>query len=371
MLDNYVWCRFAPTIYRKTKGEPTMAKKVKTPEEVKATIEKRVAKRKIFFGTFRKALAFFLAIAFTFALVQIAFTAKSGSAVVAGPNTNTNTNTSTSTSTGSTSTDTPSDTPADVPSDTPADTPADTPSDTPADQPADKPADNNGGSTADSSKAASIKLLNDATAKGASAAYSWTRKCVYTRPLEVSGKEALNKVIGMVDKNASVESVVGGFLDITGDGAPLTAKKAKGNAAPEGMKDKFLLKGMTLTEGDVVKVEKTGDVYKFQLQNCQDAQKDGKNALHHATNDFSTKDETADSIAEALGSVASQIDLQELNVKFTNIVIVAEIKDGNLKSLSLNYNFDVYNLKLKALKMVNVSGNGAAKVEESYKDFVY
>ena len=51
-----------------------MAKKVKTPEEVQAALEKKVAKRAIFFSTFRKALALFLGIAFTFAMVQIAFT---------------------------------------------------------------------------------------------------------------------------------------------------------------------------------------------------------------------------------------------------------------------------------------------------------
>ena len=340
-----------------------MAKKVKTPEEVKAAIEKRTAKRTLFFGTFRKALAFFLAIAFTFALVQIAFTAKNGVAVATG------TGTGTGNGSESVSTNTGDDGLVDFGgSDTDGNGGT---SDTPD---ADKPSEggNSGESTSDS-KAEAIKLLNEATAKAASAAYNWSRKCYYTRKIDVTGREALNKVIGMVDKSASVDTVVGGFLDVTGekDDPPKTAKKAKGNAAPEGMKDKFLLKAMTLTEGDVAQCVKQGDVYKFQLNSCENPQKDGNNALHHATNDFSTQGEVAQSISEALGSLANLIDLQSLDAKFTSIVIAAEIKDGKLVSLSLSYDFDVTDLKLKALKTVNVEGNGAARVEETYNNFVY
>lgn len=354
------------------KGEPEMAKKVKTPEEVRATIEKRVAKRTLFFGTFRKALAFFLAVAFTFALVQVAFTAKNGAVVSTGTNTGTNTSTSTGTDNGNTSTG-GDDALVDLGGDD--QTPADD-NNGGATQDANKPADDNSGSSnsgsADSSKADIIKLVNDATAVAAKAGYNWTRKCVYTRPLDVgNATDTLNGVIHRVDENASLESVVGGFLDITGDGAPLSAKKAKGSAAPEGMKDKFLLKAMTLTEGDVAQAVKQGDVYKIQVNSCENPQKDGNNPLHHATNDFTTMDETAQGISDALGSISNLIKLQALNVKFTNIVIAAEIKDGKLNSLSLNYDFDVTSLQLKALSMVNVEGNGAAKVEETYKNFAY
>lgn len=339
-----------------------MAKKVKTPEEVKAAIEKRTAKRKLFFGTFRKALAFFLAIAFTFALVQIAFTAKNGVAVATG------TGTGTGNGSESVSTNTGDDGLVDLGgSDT--DDNGGT-SDTPD---ADKPSeDGNSGESTSDSKAEAIKLLNDVTAAAAKAGYNWTRKCVYTRPLDVgNATDTLNGVIHRVDENADLDSVVGGFLDITGEGDPLSAKKAKGSAAPEGMKDKFLLKAMTLTEGDVAQYVKQGDVYKFQLNSCENPKKDGNNALHHATNDFVTQEEVAQGISDALGSIANLIEIQSLDAKFTSIVIAAEIKDGKLVSLSLSYDFDVTSLKLKALKMVNVEGNGAAKVEENYNNFVY
>lgn len=345
------------------KGEPKMAKKVKTPEEVKAAIEKRTAKRTLFFGTFRKALAFFLAIAFTFALVQIAFTAKNGVAVATG------TGTGTGNGSESVSTNTGDDGLVDLGgSDTDGNGGA---TDTPDANTSSE--DGNSGESTSDSKAEAIKLLNEATAKAASAAYNWSRKCYYTRKIDVTGREALNKVIGMVDKSASVGTVVGGFLDVTGekDDPPKTAKKAKGNAAPEDMKDKFLLKAMTLTEGDVAHFEKQGDVYKFQLNSCNNPKKDGNNAIHHATNDFNTEEEVAQSISEALGSLSNLIELKGLNVKYTKIVIVAEIKDGKLVSLSLSYDFDVTDLKLKALKTVNVEGNGAARVEETYNNFVY
>ncbi|MGN1161280.1 MAG: hypothetical protein ACI4SX_03430, partial [Candidatus Fimenecus sp.] len=76
-----------------------MAKKVMTPEEYQARIEKKVSRRKIFFGTFTKALAFFLAIAMAYSLAVIAFTPNtgvaSGTVAAAGEGTGDNKNSST------------------------------------------------------------------------------------------------------------------------------------------------------------------------------------------------------------------------------------------------------------------------------------
>ena len=52
-----------------------MAKKNYTPEEMQAKAEKKAANCKIFFGTFTKALAVFLAVVIAWSLVTIAFTA--------------------------------------------------------------------------------------------------------------------------------------------------------------------------------------------------------------------------------------------------------------------------------------------------------
>lgn len=318
-----------------------MAKKVKTPEEVQVALEKKVAKRTLFFSTFRTALAYFLAIALTFAIVTIAFAPKGGTAVAESTT-----------------------------------------------KVEDKDAfegqeglsegatyvDENGETQTALTTADAVKLLNDATAAAANAGYDWERACYYTKPLQVDGKDTLNKAIGMVDSNASVDSVVGGFLDITGEGNTLNAKKAKGSsAAPDGMKDKFLLKGTSLTEADVKQFIQSQDdptIYMFQLNACANPQKDGGNALNHVTNDFITQSEVDAGIKEALGGAGNLIALQSTDVSFTEITIVAKIVDGKLESLQINYLMTVTSLKLKAL-VANVEGSGEGKVEETYKNFAY
>ena len=326
-----------------------MAKKVKTPEEFQAAMEKKTAKRTLFFGTFRKALALFLGIAFTFAMVQIAFTKGAGTAATGG--------------TGSDST----------PKSTEQAT-VDLVGDESTVKEGETMKDKDGNDIVGLSKADAVKLLNDATAQAAKAGYDWSRKCYYTDDgalkVVALGKDAtgiLNDAIKTVAPETSLDKVVGGFLDITGDGDPLAAKKAKGSAAaPEGMKEKFLLKAMALTEGDVAKFVQTGNVYKFQLNTCDNPQKDGGNALHRVTNDFVTHDEVKTDVSNAI----SIIKVESTEVQFSEIVIVAEIKDGKLTSLSLNYLMDVKSLNLK-VTLASVAGTGKGRVEETYNNFVY
>lgn len=326
-----------------------MAKKVKTPEEFQASMEKKIAKRTLFFGTFRKALALFLGIAFTFAMVQIAFTKGAGTAATGG--------------TGSDST----------PKSTEQAT-VDLVGDESTVKEGETMKDKDGNDIVGLSKADAVKLLNDATAQAAKAGYDWSRKCYYTDDgalkVVALGKDAtgiLNDAIKSVAPETSLDKVVGGFLDITGDGDPLAAKKAKGSAAaPEGMKEKFLLKAMSLTEGDVAKFVQTGNVYKFQLNTCDNPQKDGGNALHRVTNDFVTHDEVKTDVSNAI----SIIKVESTEVQFSEIVIVAEIKDGKLTSLSLNYLMDVKSLNLK-VTLASVAGTGKGRVEETYNNFVY
>ena len=326
-----------------------MAKKVKTPEEFQASMEKKIAKRTLFFGTFRKALALFLGIAFTFAMVQIAFTKGAGTAATGG--------------TGSDST----------PKSTEQAT-VDLVGDESTVKEGETMKDKDGNDIVGLSKADAVKLLNDATAQAAKAGYDWSRKCYYTDDgalkVVALGKDAtgiLNDAIKTVAPETSLDKVVGGFLDITGDGDPLAAKKAKGSAAaPEGMKEKFLLKAMALTEGDFAKFVQTGNVYKFQLNTCDNPQKDGGNALHRVTNDFVTHDEVKTDVSNAI----SIIKVESTEVQFSEIVIVAEIKDGKLTSLSLNYLMDVKSLNLK-VTLASVAGTGKGRVEETYNNFVY
>lgn len=369
-----------------------MAKKVKTPEEVRAAMEKKTAKRTLFFSTFRKAFALFLAIAFTFAVVQIAFTKNVGGVVTTSGGSTGGTVNSGTVSGGSDSSygdsyvDSGTSDGTDAGDTGDAGTAGDTGNagtagDTGSSAGTSTGTGDQSAGTTGLSKGDAVKLLNEATAAAAKAGYDWERKCYYTDGGEIKvttngGKDAtsiLNSAIQTVDKNSSIDKVVGNFLDITGKDSPKAAKKAKGSsAAPEGMKDKFLLKAMTLTEGDIAKVEQKGNVYYFQLNSCSNPGKvsgdadGGNNALHRATNDFITHDEVRTDVKNAI----SVINVESTDVQYTNIVIVAEIADGKLVNLTINYLMTVKSLKLK-VTLASVIGTGQGQVEEVYKNFAY
>lgn len=351
-----------------------MAKKNYTPEEMQAKMDKKSANCKLFFGTFTKALAVFLAVVIAWSLVAIAFTAPSmGGTVVAG----TATNNSTSTDDNSGSTDAPvtedenllggdetTDAPAgDESTDAPADGEA---TDTPDAGNSDAPA-------AAATKADVAKLLNEVTAKAAKQSYKWTRKSWFTKELDVgNATDTLNGIIKRVDENADLDSVVGGFLSITGKESDPAwdGQVTKGKLPAEGKmnKDKFLLKGFTLTEADIKDMAVSGNTYKLQLNACKSPQKDGKNALHHVTNDFITKDEVAQGVAEGLGSLGNLVTINSLDVDYTAILITAVVENNTLKSVEISYTMTVNALKLKAT-VVNITGTGAGKMECSYSNF--
>ncbi|MGN0569828.1 MAG: hypothetical protein ACI4N4_04910 [Candidatus Fimenecus sp.] len=340
-----------------------MAKKVITPEEYQARIDKKVNRRKIFFGTFTKSLAFFLAIAMVYTLATIAFTPTVATAT--GQNTIENATSkgnddevdfggeSIGESTGSESTGTES---------TGGESTG---------------TESTGGNTAaaDTSKADAVKLLNDVTAKAAKGNYNWKRVCNYTKDGAIdvgSATDTLNSIIQKVvtsndnpyDDNSDLSSVVGGFIGIGDKDAKVT-----GGKAPDGMSEDYLLKAMSLTEGDIKQYKQSGNVYMFQLNQCSNPQKDNSNALHHATNDFITHSEVDAAIKNALGSLGSLIKLESSDVTYSSIVIKATIADSKLTNLELSYVFSAQ-LSLKAT-LVPINGKGKAKTVATYSDFVY
>ncbi len=331
-----------------------MAKKVLTPEEVQAKLEKKAAKRKLFFGTFTKALAFFLAIALAYSLAVIAFTP----ATIASTN-------ATAQQSGTTNG-------GDDEVDFGGSTGSTGSTDSTGSTGSTGDAGSAGGAQASTvSKADAVKAVNEATKKAATASYTWARKCWYTDPVDVgSATSLLNGIIQGVDENASLDSVVGGFLDITGEenDPPKTADVVGGKAA-EGMKEKFLIKAMELTEGDVKQYQVDGNKYMFQLNACTNPQKDGSNALHHATNDFITFGEVNESIAGALGEgIVTVTDSSQ--IKYSSIVIVATIENGSLTNLELSYTLTVNPLDL-SVKITSVKGTGAGKMSATYSNFKY
>ncbi len=341
-----------------------MAKKNFTPEEVKAKIEKKEAKTNLFFGTFTKALAVFLALVIAYSLVSVAFTLPS---MILGGGSSTAVQGGNDSTTPGGDVATPDD---DVLIDEPTGDDATTPdgdATTPDGGDATTP---DGSAPAAATKADVAKLLNEVTAKAAKGNYKWARKSWYTKPLDVgSATGTLNKVIKMVDENATLDSVVGGFLSISGaESDPAWEGDVKGGKLPaEGRmnNEKFLLKAFSLTEADIKVMQVKGNTYSVQLNACKSPQKDGSNALNRVTNDFITKDEVAKGVADGLGSLGNLVTVNALDVDFTAILVTAVVENNALKTLTISYTMTVNSLKLKAMG-INVDGNGAGKMTVTY-----
>ena len=336
-----------------------MAKKVLTPEEVKAKLDKKAAKRALFFGTFTKALAFFLAIAIAWSLAAIAFTPALNTGMVAGNNTTTPGGTTTtpggSTTTPGGSTTTPS-----------GDT--NTPSgDTNTPNTPNTSAGNTGVTAADAAKA-----INDATAKAAKASYKWTRSGKFTENVNVGALTgALNTIISGVVKNNdypgddhyTVNEVVGGFLGIKDQSATFTNGKTED--LNEKDSNKYMLKAMKLTADDIADVSVSGNTYTIKIKDTNTP--DANSAWAHASNDYITVDEVNAEIASAVGD---QVKVQKdgTSANYTNIKMVAVIENGNLTSLKYSYDMKA-TLVIKVL--ITATGTGAGHMEATYSDFKY
>ena len=346
-----------------------MAKKVLTPEEVKAKMDKKSAKRKLFFGTFTKALAFFLAIAMAYSLAIIAFTpatvstGSTGSVQgsqqqsgdesqdggdMFGDSGSASTGDSGSASTGDSGSVSTGDSGSASTGDSGSASTGDSGS-----------ASTGGQQSAQLSKADVAKALNEATAKAAKASYKWKRVAEYTKDIAISPSfltSTLDSIIHAVDENASLNSVVGGFLDMGTREADVV-----NGAAPEGMKEKYLLKATTLTEADIQSCKVDGNKYMIQVKNTQNPQTGS--ALDRATNDYITVKEVNDSIASVTTAISVK-DSSQLN--YSSIAIVATIEDGKLTNMTVSYNFSA-TLDLS----IGASGSGAGKGTAEYSNFKY
>ncbi len=316
-----------------------MAKKVRTPEEVQARLEKKAAKRKLFFGTFTKALAFFLAIAMVYSLAIIAFTpatvtTSTGGTVQSGNTSNgfddyddgsSNAGNSGSTDAGNTG-----------------------------------DAGNAGNAGNADQKAEAIKAFNDATAKAAKASYHWARTGQFTKDVAIDPSfmtSAVDSIIKAVDSNSSLNSVVGGFIGIKDQEADVVG----GKVPAEGMDEKYLLKASTITANDVQSATIDGNKYTIKIKNTANPGPDS--AMGRATNDYVTIAEVNASIAEFTTAISIK-DSSKAN--YSNLVIVATIENGNLTNLTYSYDFDA-TLELS----IGAKGTGAAKISATYSGFKY
>ncbi len=337
-----------------------MAKKTFTPEEMQAKMEKKSSNCALFFSTFTKALAVFLAIVIAWSLVAIAFTAPSmGGTVVAGGTVNNGT-TNTDNNVGGNDVVVPDEDENLLGGDETTDIPAgDETTDVPAgDETADAPAGN-----AAATKADVIKLFNDVTAKAAKGSYKLTRTGKFIKAIDVgSATGALNKIIQGVDENASLDSVVGGFLGIKAQ--PITGEVKNGKG--EGFDAKYMIKAMTLADADVKDFSVNGDKYTIQINACTNP--GANSAIAHATNDYITFAEVNQSIANEVGSAVKVVE-GESQAIYNKILFTATIVDGKLTALDYSYSFGA-TLKLK-LAVINATGTGEAAITGKYTNINY
>lgn len=266
--------------------------------------------------------------------------------------------------------DVPSDTPADVPSDVPADTPADTPADVPADTPTDAPADAPSNAPSGDKKPAAltkadvIKIFNAETAKAAKGSYNFTRTGKFVNPINVgSATDAINGIIHGVDKNASLDSVVGGFIGVKAQ--PITGAVKAGKAG-EGVDTKYVIKAMNLTEADVTSFSVNGNKYTITVKDCTNP--NASSAMAHATNDYITYSEVNKSIANEVGSAIKVVE-NESSANYKKITFTATIVDGKMTAFEYSYSFDA-TLKLK-LTLIPATGTGSASITNKFTNIKY
>lgn len=243
------------------------------------------------------------------------------------------------------------------------------------------PADNSGNSAAPAgaNDAASVAdLINKATAAAvnAKAGYDWERHCTVEN-IDVGSSlatNALNSIIHIVDSNADLNSVVGGFLG-RGD---------KQETVPKGMtldtidvpKDdggtekvyhgaSYTLKASNLQAADIQNLSVNGDTYEFDLADSNNPDRSGNTAFSRFCNDIVVVDEVNKEIQEQVGD---KVSVNSLDASYHNIHVKAVITDGQLKELSYSMKADA-SLGIKAGLTINGSGNLDANAK--YSNFVY
>ena len=126
---------------------------------------------------------------------------------------------------------------------------------------------------------------------------------------------------------------------------------------PEDMNKNYVLKAMTLTAADIKDASANGNKYVVKLGNFANPQKDGKNAMSRATNDFFTHQEVVDGIA----GFTTLIKVNSTDIQYTDVTLTATVDGDNLKTLEISYGFSA-KMALKAVVTINGQGKATNKM---------
>ena len=332
-----------------------MAKKEKvtlTPEEIEAKKARKKEKRIIFGKTFERAIVWLLAVVLVYSVTYISLNNKGVAAVSAGPAQ------SGSQNAGGSASKSDWDTSANGSGS----------SQSGSQSSASASAGDNSGAAASTGvdAAAAAEAINAATAKAVAAGYHWTRSAQYTQPIDVGNATgALNKIIQGIDSEATLDSVVGGFLGIGDKEMDIE----KGGSAAEQIEyhgENYALQATALQAGDLKNLKVDGNTYTFEIENASSPQHDKSTAMSRFTNDFLTQDE----ISSEIKGFISAASVNSAAIEYSNIKATVVIEDGTLKEFKYSYDGNVAELNIK-VAIVSVNGKGAMHVDAAYTGFAY
>lgn len=333
-----------------------MAKKEKvtlTPEEIEAKKARKKEKRIIFGKTFERAIVWLLAVVLVYSVTYISLNNKGVAAVSAGPAQSGSQNAGGSASKSD------------------WDTSANGSGSSQSGSQSSTSGDNASGGNAAAAEAgvdaaAAAEAINAATAKAVAAGYHWTRSAQYTQPIDVgSATSGLNTLIKGIDSEASLDSVVGGFIGIGDKEMDIE----KGGSAAEQIDyhgENYALQATSLKAEDLKNLKVDGNTYTFEVENATSPQTDKSTAMSRLTNDILTQS----MVDSEIKNFISAAKINSATIEYTNIKATVVIEDGNLKEFKYSYDGNVAELNIK-VAFISVNGKGAMHVDGAYTNFVY
>ena len=333
-----------------------MAKKEKvtlTPEEIEAKKARKKEKRIIFGKTFERAIVWLLAVVLVYSVTYISLNNKGVAAVSATPAQSGSQNAGGSASKSD------------------WDTSANGSGSSQSGSQSSTSGDNASGGNAAAAEAgvdaaAAAEAINAATAKAVAAGYHWTRSAQYTQPVDVgSATSGLNTLIKGIDPEASLDSVVGGFIGIGDKEMDIE----KGGSAAEQIDyhgENYALQATALQASDLKNLKVDGNTYTFEVENATSPQTDKSTAMSRLTNDILTQS----MVDSEIKNFISAAKINSATIEYTNIKATVVIEDGNLKEFKYSYDGNVAELNIK-VSFISASGKGAMHVDGAYTNFVY
>ena len=333
-----------------------MAKKEKvtlTPEEIEAKKARKKEKRIIFGKTFERAIVWLLAVVLVYSVTYISLNNKGVAAVSAAPTQSGSQNAGGSASKSD------------------WDTSANGSGSSQSGSQSSTSGNNASGGNAAAGEAgvdaaAAAEAINAATAKAVAAGYHWTRSAQYTQPIDVgSATSGLNTLIKGIDSEASLDSVVGGFIGIGDKEMDIE----KGGSAAEQIDyhgENYALQATSLKAEDLKNLKVDGNTYTFEVENATSPQTDKSTAMSRLTNDILTQS----MVDSEIKNFISAAKINSATIEYTNIKATVVIEDGNLKEFKYSYDGNVAELNIK-VSFISVSGKGAMHVDGAYTNFVY